>query len=374
MTIIDGVDLTEPAEGHLLPPKAFTSAALFERELRDIFETSWVHVADLPELENGGDFVTGSIGRTPVVVVRGHDGELRGFLNACRHRAATLAEGAGNCGKQLKCPYHAWTYATDGRLQGVPHRKDEFGDRDLDGMGLIPIRVATLGPMVFGCLSADAPDFSVWAGNLGELLGKPEHAALKPAFGFTYDVKCNWKTYVENGLEGYHLNFVHDVLNDMVVATGAEHFFEPFSSYSHAPISPQYQNMFPPTETTITDGHVRFGHIFPNLIPVVARHEVSYLRIDPVGPETIRLTARSFDPGTDLEQVVAFRKAALDRTNQQDIEVVERVQRGLNARGLPAGVHSSATEVRIGHFERLVAKTLRAASQPERVHLAVAAR
>ena len=104
MTRIDGVDLTEPAPGRLLPPTAFTSPAVFTAELERIFARSWVHVADLPELRDGGNFVAASIGTTPVLVVRGHDGVLRGFLNTCRHRGATLAEGRGNCGRQLRCP------------------------------------------------------------------------------------------------------------------------------------------------------------------------------------------------------------------------------------------------------------------------------
>ena len=80
---------------------------------------------------------------------------------------------------------------------------------------------------------------------------------------------------------------------------------------------------------------MRFGHVFPNLIPVLAPAEFSYLRIDPLGPERIRLVARSFDLGGDLALLRDFRRDALDRTNQQDIGVVTRVQRGLHAARLP---------------------------------------
>jgi hypothetical protein len=90
--------------------------------------------------------------------------------------------------------------------------------------------------------------------------------------------------------------------------------------------------------------------------------EFSYLRIDPVGPERIRLTARSFDPGGEFAGLREMRMERLRPTNKQDIAVVERVQQGLRARGLPAGVHSSFLECRIGHFERMVARELGAAS------------
>lgn len=372
---IDGLDLSPPAPGRLLPPGAFTSPVLYGEEMRRIFARSWVHVADLPELRAPGDFVTAMIGATPVVVVRGHDGEVRGFVNACRHRGATVAEGRGNCGRQLRCPYHAWSYGTDGRLIGVPTR-EEFRDCDLAGMDLIGIRTATAGPMVFGCLDAGAPAFEEWAGNLVPALERARGAEMELAFEYTYDVEVNWKVYVENGLEGYHVAIVHDVLNDFVETLSARHFFEPWASYTHAFIKPDYRGMIPPPAHLSEEecAYVRFGHVFPNLIPVLAPAEFSYLRIDPMGPERVRLVARSFDLGGELAGLRDFRRDALDRTNQQDIGVVTRVQRGLRARELPPGLHASFLECRIGHFEQMVchalaAETLAGATTPPRASI-----
>ncbi len=356
---IDGVDLSMPGAGRLLPPRAFVSPGVFEAEMRRIFERSWVHVADLSEVRAPGDFVAGTIGTTPVVVVRAHDGEVRAFVNACRHRGATIVEGRGNCGRQLRCPYHAWSYGTDGRLIGVPSR-EEFEGCDLGAMSLLPVRTATVGPMVFGCLDAGAPSFDEWAGELPAALRRARGEEMELAFEYTYEVDVNWKVYVENGLEGYHVAIVHDVLNDFVETKTARHFFEPWSSYTHAFIKPDYRAMVPSLAHLSEEEHtyVRFGHIFPNLIPVLAPAEFSYLRIDPIAPERVRLVARSFDLGGELAGLRDFRREALDRTNQQDIGVVTRVQRGLRAHGLPAGVHSSFLECRIGHFEQMVSRAL----------------
>jgi len=358
---IDGLDLSTPPPGRCLPAGAFTSAAVFDAELRQVFARSWVHVADVPELSTAGDFVAATIGTIPVVVVRGHDGELRGFLNACRHRGTTLAEGRGNCGRQLRCPYHAWSYATDGRLVGVPERQ-EFAHCDLDAMGLVPIRLATLGPMVFGCLDAAAPPFAEWAGELTEALARARGAEMELAFEYVYNVPVNWKVYVENGLEGYHVPIVHDFLNDFVATDGARHFFEPYASYTHARIRPEFLEAVPPLAHLAPEEQamVRFGHVFPNVIPVIAPADFSYLRIDPVGPEQIRLVARSFDLGGELAALRELRREAFDRTNQQDIAAVTRVQRGLHANRHSTGVHSSFLEERIGHFERMVSRALAA--------------
>jgi len=358
---IDGIDLSTPAPGHLLPPAAFVAPAVYETEMRRIFARSWVHVADLTDLRGPGDFVAATIGTTPVVVVRDHDGAVRAFLNACRHRGATLAEGQGNCGRQLRCPYHAWSYGLDGRLIGVPSR-EEFQGCNLGDMSLVPVRTATAGPMIFASLDPDGPSFEAWSGELGAALAHARGDRMELAFEYVYDVPVNWKVYVENGLEGYHVAIVHDVLNDFVETKTARHFFESWSSYTHAYIKPDYREMVPalPHLTDEEHTYVRFGHVFPNLIPVLAPAEFSYLRIDPMGPERVRLVARSFDLGGELAGLRDFRREALDRTNQQDIGVVTRVQQGLRAHGLPAGVHAAFLETRIGHFERMITRALAA--------------
>jgi len=155
---------------------------------------------------------------------------------------------------------------------------------------------------------------------------------------------------------------VHDFLNDFVATDGARHFFEPHASYTHARIRPEFRDTVPPLAHLSAEEQatVRFGHLFPNLIPVIAPADFSYLRIDPLGPERIRLVARSFDLGGELAAFRELRREALDRTNQQDIGAVTRVQRGLHADRRATGVHSSFLEERIGHFERMVSRALAA--------------
>jgi phenylpropionate dioxygenase-like ring-hydroxylating dioxygenase large terminal subunit len=337
----------------LLKPDDFTSIARFESELENIFERSWVHLADVTDVTEPGAYVPAVIGRSPVLVVRGHDGEIRTFLNACPHRGATLAEKAGRCEQNLRCPYHGWSFATDGKLHGVPFR-EEF-DCDLSGRNLIAVRTALLGPMIFGCLDASAPPFEEWAGGLAEAFAKMPARRWEVAFQFDYDVRTNWKTYVENGLDGYHIPFVHDFLASAVdLGTGVNHFEAHGSCTLVDPSA-----MFTPPDGA--RGQFRFGHVFPNLIPVLTPIDYSYLRIDPVDAEHIRLRGRGFDAGIESPVQVPreFRSAAFHATNQQDIAVVERVQRGLHARGLPGGVHCDMREARITHFEKMVTAAMK---------------
>jgi choline monooxygenase len=361
---IDGVPLAAPESGRNLPPAAFTSRALFELEERAIFARSWLHVADLVDLPGPGSYLAAAIGRTPVLLIRDRrSGELRGFLNACRHRGAQLLEGKGTCERQIRCPYHAWSYGTDGALIGVPY-PDEF-TCDVSGMGLVPIRVGAVGPMVFACLDPAAPALEEWVGALPAALAEAGAAGWDLAFEITYEVEANWKLFVENANDGYHIPFVHDVLTDLLVANSGVTTLEPHSAFSWATVNPTY---VPPGQDPAA-ARIRFGCVFPNFIPVLSPADLTYIRVDPVGHDRLRLFVRSYDTA-ELAVLRDFRRQAFERTTDQDIAVVQRTQRGLQAVGLPAGVHASQLEARIGHFERMWAEAMaREAAAPARSRL-----
>src|SRR5260221_8872560 len=257
-------DIAVPEPGKNLDPRAFTSPEVFEHEQRAIFARSWVHVADVGDLAAHGAYVAATIGRTPVLIVRDHDsGELRGFLNACRHRGAQLLDGKGTCDKQIKCKYHAWSYGTDGVLHGVPYR-EQFDACAIDGMNLVPVRVGTVGPLVFACLDAAAPPLAEWIGDLAPSLARAGAGAWALGYELEYELAANWKLFVENANDGYHVQFVHDILTDAIVLATNTTFttLEPHAAYTWAQLSPQYI----PPDRDPADARLRFGSIFPNFI------------------------------------------------------------------------------------------------------------
>ena len=348
--VIDNLALVVPAPGTNLAPAAFTSRAVFDLEQRAIFARSWVHVADLRDVPNPGDYATATIGRTPILLVRDRNtGELRGFLNACRHRGAQLLDGKGTCEKQIKCPYHAWSYSLDGTLVGVPFR-DEFAP-DVDAMGLVPVRIGVVGPLIFACIDRDAPALETWIGQLAEVAAPV--ASWDFAFELTYEIEANWKLFVENANDGYHVPFVHDVLTDALVPDSGVTTLEPHSAYTMANINPA----FVPPGRDPAAAKIRFGHIFPNLIPVLSPSDLTYIRVDPIAHDRLRLFVRSYDV-PEFAMLRDFRKAAFQRTTDQDIAVVVRTMRGLAAEGLPPGVHAAQLEARIGHLERMWAEAM----------------
>ena len=244
----------------------------------------------------------------------------------------------------------------------MPYR-EEFAC-DASQMGLVPIRVGTVGPLIFGCLDACAPPLAEWVGALPAALAGTEGWTL--GFELRYELAANWKLFVENANDGYHIPFVHDVLTDLLVADSGVTTLEPHSAYTHATVNPAYV----PPDFDPALAKIRFGCVFPNLIPVLSPSDLTYIRVDPIAHDRLALFVRSYD-NAELPQLREFRKAAFQRTTDQDLAVVLRTQRGLHAHGLPAGVHASRLEERIGHFERMWAEAMAGEPAPKR-HLAIA--
>src|SRR5688572_5895910 len=200
------------ARATTLPARYYLDPDIFEREKERIFGRTWQLVARLDDLARPGDFVPTTILDEPIVITHGTDGILRGFYNVCRHRAGQVALSKGNR-KSLQCHYHGWTYGLDGALRAAPEMEatESFLKEDF---GLHPVRVDRWGPFVFANLDRDAQP-------LAELMGAiPKEVALA---GYDvehmrlverreYLIECNWKVYVDNYLEGYHLPIAHPAL------------------------------------------------------------------------------------------------------------------------------------------------------------------
>ena len=152
-------------------------------------------------------FFTAEVAGEPVIVVRDKQGTLRAFSNVCRHRAGPIALGSG-CKNVLRCQYHGWTYTLDGRLIGTPDIEGvEFFDRS--NMGMVPVRVETWEQFIFVNFDAQAEPLAAYLGKIPEQARGFEFAGLQIAERRDYIINCNWKVYVDNYLEGYHIPIAH---------------------------------------------------------------------------------------------------------------------------------------------------------------------
>ena len=195
---------------------AFRDPAIFELEMRNIFEGTWIFVGLAAEAPGAHDYFTGRIGRHHVIVTRGGDGILRCFLNTCRHRGAALTHlQAGNAGRHV-CPYHGWTYDSSGKCVAIKAEKQGcypagFSDLDHD---LVPVaRFAEYRGFLFASLNGSVPPLEEHLGEARKFLDlvveqSPDGIEVIPGrVSFTY--RGNWKLQMENGLDLYHLDWTH---------------------------------------------------------------------------------------------------------------------------------------------------------------------
>src|SRR5438309_3542400 len=184
-TPIDPASLTPVlapiGQSRTLPAEAYTSPDVLAWELRHFFEGSWVCIGRSALLPRAGDQTAVAAGGEGMLLVRGEDGVLRGFFNACRHRGHELLScGAVANERVIKCPYHAWVYGLDGSLRAAP-RFSDLPETDPVFEGLVPARVQEWRRWIFANADAGAPPLDRDGGNLGELLAPDDPASLAGA-------------------------------------------------------------------------------------------------------------------------------------------------------------------------------------------------
>src|ERR1700736_1061596 len=182
-------------EGFALPQSLYVSPAAYEFDLEAIFQQGWLQVGIEGEIPNPGDYLTYSVGKSSIVVLRDQRGGINAFFNTCRHRGAQICSEAAGHVVRLVCPYHHWSYDLSGRLVQAPRMHEGF---DVSGYRLRPVRVETVAGVIFICLSDDPPDFA------------PFRAALEPMLE-PHELH-NWKVVMENARECYHCRVSHPQL------------------------------------------------------------------------------------------------------------------------------------------------------------------
>lgn len=354
----------------MLPPRAFTSDAVFEWELERIFR-GWVCAGHASAVAERGRFIVRQVGTDSVVIIGGEDGRPRAFLNVCRHRGSRLVEETeGTVRRRIQCPYHAWSYDLDGSLRASPHM-DGVEDFDPGCYGLMPVRVEVAGGLVMIDLSGEAPEAPEHVGELLAHLERYRVARLQRAGERRYDVAANWKGIAENYNECLHCPGVHPELNALsdyrsgepVVGAGAWCGGSMTLRDGTATMAVRdngHTNGRPPIAGLGADEQrlVLYFALFPNAL--VSLHP-DYVMLHTLWPRSPRRTEVVcewfFEPETiarddfDPSDAIGF----WDLVNRQDWHVCELAQLGVATRGYTPGRYS-AEEVDVHAFDTMVAK------------------
>jgi phenylpropionate dioxygenase-like ring-hydroxylating dioxygenase large terminal subunit len=196
-----------------LPLWCYTSERFHQAERERVFLRSWNMLERAEIVPNAGDYHSMSFLGVPLIVVRGKDMKVRVFANTCRHRGARVTEGSGNC-KAFRCPYHFWTYGLDGRLIGAPNYTDPDGKPLIDAtnkeeFGLVEIESGTWGGFVFIRFKEGPDTLEQHLGAFVDTLASHRLEEMACARKVVYDMDANWKCFVENYIDGYHIPYVH---------------------------------------------------------------------------------------------------------------------------------------------------------------------
>lgn len=322
-------------------------------DARAIFARSWQLVSHVSQLADAGDHIVADIAGLPVIVIRDTEGELRGFHNVCRHRAGPLARCDGKGAKALRCKYHGWTYGLDGVLRSAPEMS-ATPDFDPSQVKLPAVTVRVWQGLVF-VATGDAPPFEEFVAGIDERLGP---AAAMAGYRFhhrcSYDIACNWKVYVDNYLEGYHVPHIHPGLNKLL----------DYRSYV-TQTAQWYSFQFSPLESgddLYGNGEALYYFLYPNTMLNILPGRLQTNRVLPLGVDRCRVEFDFFYPDDDSPAAHERRardQAFSDEVQFEDVEICEDVQRGLSSGSYEAGRLNPLRENAVHHFHELVRRAYR---------------
>ncbi len=318
------------------PVASYTAQTRWQQERETVFRRYPMIAARGEDLTEPGQWLGLTLASVPVLLARDANGQLRAFLNACRHRGTQLLEpGERHCNTTISCPYHGWTYAADGRLRGLPHA-GAFADLDRAVHGLARLPCAERHGFIWVCPAPNdaALDIQSWLGEIDDDFCSFELSAhVSHATGHS-SVRANWKLCIDAFLEGYHLRVLH---RDSV----GPYFKDAFTA-SDA-IGPHYRiavarASLPDTGTIDLRQDLSFAYfIFPNQIFVVHPDYISQMSVMPTTVHDSSWCHRMLIPAT--HQTAAL-QAHWDASFQliegqvfqaEDLHCAERMQRGLES-------------------------------------------
>lgn len=345
------------ARARSLPPEWYVEPQALARERRGVFARTWQLALRASELSEVGSYVATEVGGEPVLVARAAPGPggLRAWSNVCPHRAGPLAQGSGKR-RTIQCGYHGWTFDLEGRLVRAP----EAEGRDLSDLALAPLSVGVWGPLLFVALDP--------AASLAETFADVSEPApsLRWVMARDYPVEADWKVYVDNYLEGYHIPVVHPELFKELDYANYRTVLARWSSRQFAPLRPvaaqerAAERVYAPE---FEGEEAEYYWVFPNLMLNLYKGMLQTNVVLPIAPGrcVVRFEWFSAEPPADPARDPKWTRLVemSDLLQAQDATICATVQRNLAARGARRGFYVPARESGVHHFHRLLAECAR---------------
>ena len=357
----------------IIPPESYFDPDVYRLEIDKVFCRAWIHACHVSQIPKAGDFITYGIGDQNIIVLRGEDRQIRAFHNVCQHRGRELLEGTGNI-RAIVCPYHGWTYHSDGSLIHA-RGTEKVPGFDMRKICLQTVRVAVVAGFVFVNLHREAEPFAAIYPGFEEQLREfePDIENLIHVRRTTFDLAVNWKIAVENYLENYHLANVHPALRNSANNDKWEMTLHPAFTGAIGKANADDDEPNP-------DGDIAYDFteadklVFSNwwLWPMVmfeqmpgGSHVFTYNHV-PLGPERTLQVVDFYFPDDSLSDMQLAEIEYIEKVVRVEDQVtIEGVQRGMHSQGYRHGplmvgpdVPEELTEKGVLHFQDIVSATM----------------
>ena len=362
----------DPARSMSLRAEAYTDAGWADVDVQAIFARTWQWICHVEKLRKPGSYVSATVAGMPIAVVRDRSGQLRAFYNVCKHRAHELLSGTGTT-RNIVCPYHAWTYGLDGQLKAA-RRADTMETFDKTEICLDSVQVEEFCGMIYVNLDATAAPLVEQAGDLAEDVAgwAPDVDELTHAKRLTYDVATNWKNVIDNFLECYHCHIAHKEFVELVDMDTYEVKTHGIWSSHFAEAGKHENAAYDVSAASVTEHAVWW--LWPNtcLLRYPGRGNFMVFQVLPAGPERTLETWDFYLESTELNEAEEESVRYVDEVlQQQDISLVESVQRGMRTPAFDQGrivfdssrSGSGLSEHGVHHFHGLVLQAYRALAE-----------
>ena len=348
----------------LIPTGRYVDPAFHALERERVFARSWLFAGHESEWPDPGSYRQFTRSGAPIVIVRGEDGVLRAFYNACRHRGAPVTRDECGTARRLTCQYHSWSYGTDGVLKAVPESRS-FAELDTGQLGLVPVRCESWDGWVFVSEDPDAEPLTEFLGPICDQMAEIDGAGMRLVGTQVHHLACNWKLMVDAFLEVYHVRTVHPDNAALLYDDQATTVTMLPNGHSRLTVdkrdelrdmpmvSPEYDNPSVPLLWRQTS--TSFG-IFPNLVVPMDTGAFTFLCMWPTDVDTTELELRWYAPaweGDEVPEDHRFRMTLFDTVMAQDTANMAPIQASVSSRGaqpFQLGWH----ERLIHHFQRAV--------------------
>lgn len=325
---------------------------LFQNETKSVFRRAWHLVGPASELAKPGAYLTTDVGRESLVLVN-DSRTLRGFFNVCRHRAGPLASGCGQT-RRLVCRYHGWTYDLSGKLLRAPEMEG-VADFDTHSIHLREVLVHRFGPLLFVALDDQTLPFDAYCPGVSSEMAQLKMAQMQHVMRCDYPVNANWKNYIDNFLEGYHIPLIHPALDRELDYDSYSTKLGVRSVLQFAPIRAAGAQFY---RDGSADNQARYFWLYPNIMLNFYENQLQTNKVIPldVDHSIVRFDWFALPPPPNPESDQRFRSllAFSEQIQAEDAAICESVQRNFSSIAFLPGRYSRQREAGVHLFHRLV--------------------